>query len=391
MAALGPIVSASTDGKNLLLKTPHGVVQLNRFWLRDNAPLEGDRAGLFRELSIDDLPTDLAITGVELVDARVQISFSDGFQDWFDGRWLVKEAALNNGSSSSPASAIRERPALPRFSFADLVHGSADHHRFLEAVCTDGAALVTEMPEASTGTEGLAALIGPIRETDFGRIFEIVTEPKPFTPSQSASALDPHTDDPYRYTPSGISALHCVTPSEGSGGASIVVDGFAIADHLRTNVPGAFDVLSTVPVPFVHERTASVEQGSAVHLRAEAPIIAVDRSGAISGIRFHERSMGVLRLDPDLAERVYLAVKLFANAVRSPEWCLEYHLEAGEALVYDNQRMLHGRTGFSGAQTRRHLRLFTVDRSLAHSQLRLLRARFAPDTAEDRLPAGNLS
>ena len=150
-------------------------------------------------------------------------------------------------------------------------------------------------------------------------------------------------------------------------------------------------MLSTIPVPFVHERSASVEQGAAVHLRAEAPIIAVDRSGAVAGIRFHERSMGTLRLDPDLADRVYLAVKLFANAVRSPEWCLEYHLEAGEALVYDNQRMLHGRTGFLGAQTRRHLRLFTVDRSLAHSQLRLLRARFAPEAANERLPAGDLS
>ncbi len=46
---------------------------------------------------MDDIPSDLAITEVELVDAHVQITFSDGFTDRFDGPWLLAEAALNEG------------------------------------------------------------------------------------------------------------------------------------------------------------------------------------------------------------------------------------------------------------------------------------------------------
>ena len=135
----------------------------------------------------------------------------------------------------------------------------------------------------------------------------------------------------------------------------------------------------------------SVEQGGDVYLRAEAPIIAVDASGRVCGIRFHERSRATLRLDADLAERFYPALMMFRRAVIGDGSVWRRHLAAGEAIVYDNQRVLHARSGFEGAQTRRHLRLCTVDRDQVHSRLRRLRERYAPGTENALLPSGNLS
>ncbi len=247
------------------------------------------------------------------------------------------------------------------------------------------------LPDAAEATEHLADLLGHIRETDFGRIFDIVSEPEPFTPSQSTMALDPHTDDPYRYTPSGISILHCMQPSDGGGGESTVVDGFAVAEDIRSSDPEAFELLTTVTVPFIHRRTEAVDQGDDVFLCADAPVVSVDGNGNVCGVRWHERSMAPMRIDADLADRFYPALSLFSTAVRGGEFTWRHHLAAGEALVYDNQRVLHGRTGFEGAQTRRHIRLCTVDRDQVHSRLRRLRETFAPGTEHDPLPAGSLS
>lgn len=92
----------------------------------------------------------------------------------------------------------------------------------------------TTAPTTGFRSSGLP-VTASVRETDFGWLFDIVVEPDPFTPSQSSAALDLHTDDPYRYTPSGMSILHCVEASAGDGhvgGATIVVDGFAVADAI---------------------------------------------------------------------------------------------------------------------------------------------------------------
>lgn len=360
----------------------------NRFWLRDNCPAEGDRASLFRDFTIDSMPLDLAITSATLDGKFVEVGFSDGMTDRLSVSWLMDHA----GEPRLPdPKTWRSDHRMQRFDWADVSPGNPVHHQLLEVVHSDGVAQVSGLPDDPEATEHLAALLGHIRDTDFGRIFDIVSEPDPFTPSQSTMALDPHTDDPYRYTPSGISILHCVMPSDGDGGASSVVDGFAVAEMIRATDPEAFELLSTVAVPFVHRRTEAVDQGDDVYLCAAAPIISVDADGKVCGIRWHERSMAPMRIDAELADRFYPALARFSSAIRGDEFTWRHHLAAGEALVYDNQRVLHGRTGFEGAQTRRHVRLCTVDRDQVHSRLRRLRETYAPGTEHAPLPAGSLS
>lgn len=387
----GVVASVASTPTEVTIRFDDNVdVRCNRFWLRDNCPSDGDRASLFRRFSVAMLPDDLSIVAATLVAGLVRIEFDDGMTDDFDPGWLRQHAAPT--TAGEPFGCVPWRAGFEpdRFDFGRATPESDRHHDLLEAVARSGCAIVTGIPDHAA-TERLASLLGPIRETDFGRVFDIVHEPQPFTPSQSATALDPHTDDPYRYTPSGVSILHCVTPSDGDGGASVIVDGFAVAEAIRSDDPAAFELLTTIAVPFVHRRAEAVDQGGDVRLRAEAPIIALDAIGRVCGIRFHERSMATQTLDADLAEQFYPALVRFSRAVLGGEHSWRHHLAAGEAIVYDNQRVLHGRSGFEGAQTRRHLRLCTVDRDQVHSRLRRLRERFAPGTECAPLPAGNLS
>ncbi|MEM1332283.1 MAG: TauD/TfdA family dioxygenase [Actinomycetota bacterium] len=366
-----------------------GVVRrLNRFWLRDNCPENGDRASLFRPFNVAEMSDDLTIDGAEIVDTELRLTFSDGCTGWFGADLL----ATSIPDDARPDWAPFDSSCTPtEIEFRHDLADSADHHRLLDAVRRDGFALVTGVADDAEATETLASWLGPIRATDFGRVFDIISELDPFTPSQSTSALDPHTDDPYRYHPPGVSILHCMSPCEGDGGASTITDGFAIARSIAADDPAAFELLTTVEVPYVHQRARSVDQGAAVDLRAAAPIVSLDHAGHICGIRFHERSMAPLRLDPDLVDAFYRALMQFSRRALSAEFSYGRRLAAGEAIVYDNQRVLHGRSTITGANGRRHLRLCTVDRDQVHSRLRRLSAEFDPSNTDAPMTAGSAS
>lgn len=384
--------AVAADGLELTVRFADGTTsRYNRFWLRDNCPSNGPRASLFRPFSVASMSDDLTIVEAERHGDGVRVAFDDGVADVFPDAFLRAFSVPDHPSASrttdEAASATpRDSPPVV-FGFADVVPGEVSHLELLDAVDRHGFAIVSGVP--ATGTEHVASWLGPIRETDFGRVFDIITEPMPFTPSQSGAALDPHTDDPYRYSPAGISLLHCVVPCAGDGGATTIVDGFAVAEAIRAVDVEALRLLATVPVSFVHRRDESVEQGAAVHLRASAPIVSLDAAGRVCGIRFHERSMDTLRLDPDMADAYYRALMLFSTLVNGGRYCVERRLAAGEVVVFDNQRVLHGRSAITGGDVSRHLRLCTVDRDQVHSRLRQLRQRFVPGTEHLPLPSGS--
>ncbi len=183
--------------------------------------------------------------------------------EWSDGH--VSRYPLNHLLSLAARAAGRRTPLLEvesfgadteprRFDSAELTPGSSAHLELPMTVARRGFGLVgglahdgtdsgTDAPAGPT-TEDLARLLGRIRETDFGRVFDIVTEPEAWTLAQSDRGQDPHADDPYRYRPSGISILHCCQAADGDGGATLLVDGFAVAEHLRRDDPRGFPTTS---------------------------------------------------------------------------------------------------------------------------------------------------
>ncbi len=359
---------------------------LNVLWLRDNCPTGGDKASAIRSFSLGQLDPEVSILEARVDDGDLVVGFSDGHRARFGGGWLADTVAPR----AEPATELwRSRPPQ-RLQFADVVTDGG-HLRLLEQLVSHGAAVVVGLTADLADTETLAARLGRIRETDFGRVFDIVSEPDVWELSQSSSALDPHTDDPYRYTPSGMSLLHCVEASPTGGGASILVDGFSVGGELRESDPGAFEVLSTVPLPWIRRRVDDNDQGDPVDLVAWAPVFRLDGRGGIAGVRFHERSLGIIPGSPDHVDAVYRALMAFIARIRSPDHQWIHRLEPGEALVFDNQRVLHGRTAFEGDEGRRHLRLCTVDRDQVHSRLRLLRRHLRRGDPDQHLPAGNLS
>lgn len=385
------ILAARPDSQELILDWSNGSRdRISIFWLRDNCPTAGDRNSAIRTFSLEDLPDGLALQSAELsADRRLTITWQpDGHVSHFDSGWLANNLPGRRRRAKSETWGAELQHSLPWIAHADIAEGNAGHLELLQSIAGRGFALIRDIPDNEAATEALLNRAGFVQENDFGRIFNIVSEPEVWELSQSDQALHVHTDDPYRHTPPGISLLHCVEASPEGGGVSVLTDGFAVAERFKEADPVGFELLSSIPVPFIRYREDPVPQGDDVFLLTEAPIISLDPAGQVSGVRYHERSMAPLDLPPDLMADYYPALIAFTKLLYSTEFRIMHSLRSGEAVMFDNQRVLHGRTAFDGKAGRRHMRLTQTSRDQFHSRLRLLRSRMGAEGAADWLPTG---
>ncbi|WP_062436590.1 2-trimethylaminoethylphosphonate dioxygenase [Herbidospora daliensis] len=349
----------------------------NPMWLRDNCPCPDcrDPHSGQKFFQITDLPDDLAIgTLAERADQIEVTWFPDGHRSVYPRAWLTAPAAVDHRSEAgkrlwSAADLTQAPEALPEADWHTYLSMPAERLRVLEAVQRLGFALLRGVPVEEGQVLEVAESFGYVRETNYGRLFDVRVEPAPGNLAFTSRAIAPHTDNPYRDPVPTIQLLHCLT-NAAEGGDSGLVDGFHAAALLRAEDPGAFAVLARTPVPFVY-RDAQTE------LSAFRPLIDVDPLGHVREVRFNNRSFGTLRSPGGF----YDAYRAFAKVLARPELMLTFRLGPGDCLIFDNTRLLHARTAFeqSGA---RHLQGAYADLDGLASTLAVLRRTIALDELE---------
>jgi gamma-butyrobetaine dioxygenase len=217
----------------------------------------------------------------------------------------------------------------------------------------------------------VAGSVGFVRETNYGRLFDVQAKVDPANLAYTAMAIAPHTDNPYRDPVPTVQLLHCLA-SAAEGGDSGLADGFAAAGLLRTEDPAAFGILAATPVTFRYADATA-------ELRATMPMIGLDPRGQIREIRFNNRSLQPLALtcgdrllEPAEADAFYRAYLAFAEILQRPELILTFRLSPGDCVAFDNTRVLHARTAFTSAG-RRHLQGCYADLDGVESALAVLR------------------
>jgi gamma-butyrobetaine dioxygenase len=352
-------------------------------WLRDNCgcghcrdPRNGQK--LFQ---ITDLPPDLAVgtTAPATVDGSAGwevVWQPDGHRSHYADAWLV--SALDHGTVDDTADAdlrIEDAKtlwraadlagALPSASWADYLRDPTVRRTALDAVARLGFAVLRDVPLREGQVTAVAETFGFVRETNYGRIFEVRVEENPNNLAFTGERITPHTDNPYRDPVPTLQLLHCLVNST-EGGDSGLVDGFLAAALLREQDPAAFEVLARTPVPFVF-----ADRGT--HLSAHRPMIGTDPHGRIREIRFNNRSIGTLRLPAARTAAFYAAYRTFAELLLRPELQLDFRLTPGDCLVFDNTRLLHARTAFHSSGGR-HLQGCYADLDGLFSTRAVLRA-----------------
>lgn len=215
----------------------------------------------------------------------------------------------------------------------------------------NGIAVLTGVPTEPGQVLDIAQHLGFVRETNYGRLFDVWSEPEPNNLAYSSLGLPLHTDNPYRDPCPTVQLLHCLRPA-AEGGASRFADGFAAAERLRVSDPEAFVVLSTSQQRF----RFSDEH---VDLQATRPLIEVDPMGTVRAVSVNHRSMETPAAGPGV-QAFYAAYASLVALLNDPTDLVDLKLQSGELVGFDNRRVLHARTAFS-ATAPRHLQGCYID------------------------------
>lgn len=354
------------------------VGDLPAMWLRDNCPCaecRDPRSGQ-KLFQIGALPAGLRVGSAtdaagDAASAVEVVWEPDGHRSSYPLAWLEGVRPGRNGHGDLRTEAGKElwtarevAGRLPEAGWEEYLGEPGVRARMLESVLRLGFMLLRGVPGREGQVLEVAGTFGYVRETNYGKLFDVRVEPDPNNLAFTSAAITPHTDNPYRDPVPTLQLLHCLV-NNAAGGDSGLVDGFAAAAMLRREDPEAFDVLTRTPVPFVF-RDAGTE------LRADRPLIDTDPLGRVREVRFNNRSIGTLRLAADELEDFYAAYRTFAELLLRPELQLDLRLTPGDCLVFDNTRLLHARTAFAqdGA---RHLQGCYADLDGLASTLAVLR------------------
>jgi gamma-butyrobetaine dioxygenase len=350
-------------------------------WLRDNLPADRDPHSGQRLIDIADLPEDPKIRSAVARNGTVQVEWdAESGSASFELRWLHAHAAGAAGRRTRfaphhwPDGARLDAARDFAWAIFSAAPGErAPRARWMTRLLCDGIAFLSQVPSTEAGILAAASLVGRVAETNYGRVFDVRSVPQPENLAYSDLGLGLHTDNPYREPVPGFQVLHALVASP-DGGESLFGDGFAIAEHLRTAFPDAFAVLTRTPVPFLY-RSADTE------LYAERPLIQLSCAGAIAAVHYNSRSIAPLPPAARDARAFYAAYRRFAALLRDSRFHLRLRLRDGDLVVFDNQRILHGRTAFSSARHPRHLRGCYLTRDSVYSEAALLRRESPEDDA----------
>lgn len=368
----------SQNGNILTLLVDGDEHKFHAIWLRDNAPDPETRSAENgqRLIALRDIPAETCISKLSQSDNQLKLTFDpEGKEIAYDTQWLISHS-YSNGAQRSADILPTETKAwdsslmgnVPVASFSDVQTDEVALKNWLSDFKTYGFAKLTDGPVEDKALMKVVDLFGHVRETNYGRHFEVRTEVNPTNLAYTGLGLQAHTDNPYRDPVPTVQVLYCLE-SSAAGGENMVVDGFAVALKLKEENQAWFDVLSKYCARFEY-----AGDGDTI-LRSKRPIIELAPDGELVGVRFNNRSAAAITDVPfEDMETYYAAYRRMGEIIDDPAMEVTFRLEPGESFVVDNTRVLHARKGYSGAGTR-WLQGCYADKDGLYSKLAVLQER----------------
>jgi gamma-butyrobetaine dioxygenase len=255
-------VEAELTGPDLELAIEGQLLRFPAVWLRDNCPCPDCVAPgtTQKRKNITAMPNGVAITRTDHGGDSVTVTFvPDQHRSEFSRSWLAAHAPDGNGDVDERAEDAKKLwlaadldPAVgqfPEVNWSRYLDQSAERIGALAAVLRLGFVLLRGVPPEPARVLEVASSFGFVRETNYGRLFDVRVEPAPGNLAFTSQAITPHTDNPYRDPVPTVQLLHCLRAA-GQGGDTGLVDGFAAAAALQTANPQSFGTLAGTAAPF---------------------------------------------------------------------------------------------------------------------------------------------
>ncbi len=368
--ALAPGVTMKDHGLEVPL--PGGKSgYFNFYWLRDNCPTSFDRQTRERTFDIFHHVREPRPASVSLSSDALEITWmEDGHTSRYSLEWLSQYSGGRR--RPDPADLLRRAwysdhyPQIARFAQPKLMEDSRAVVAWIEAMLVEGIAILTDMPDSDEALTETVRLIGHVRPTFFGEYFDVKTHINPTNLGYTAKALELHTDTPAEEMAPGVQFLHCRANSV-EGGMSLFLDGVAVANDLRKECPEDFRLLSETLIPYYCEHDS-------YDMRSRQRVIELDERGEVSGVTISQHMADIFDLPQAFLDRYYPAFCRFGRMLQSDKYLMRFRMNAGECIVFDNHRIVHGRSAYSATSGERYLRGCYADRGEMRSAYRALAA-----------------
>ena len=339
-------------------------IKLNSLWLRERLSGEDyiDQNNLQRLYEPSLLDDSLSINKYSLDEDFLNVEFTDGSSGKFSINDLYDEI---NFIDVIPEKKIwDEKHNLKIYDNNDILRDNKKLIEMLSTFYEYGYVVIQNTKAEENEVINFAEKLGPVRSTNFGKLFNVVSKPNPNDLAYTALELKSHSDNPYRKPVPGIQLLHCIA-NESTGGDSSLVDGYSLSVSLKKNHPDYYKILTETEVNF---KFTDVD----VILEDRAKIIDLDFNGKFKQIRFSGRLDYVPLLEDDQLKIFYKARKFLYELCNSDEFKIKFRLSKGMIAMFDNLRLLHGRTKFDPNTGFRHLQGCYIDHDVTEGKLRRL-------------------
>lgn len=345
-------VSLDVDGGGILLTIAKDKqMALHPLWVRERTegPQDFDPINHQRLYDHSEFSPDLKITKCEPAENdNFVVEFSDGYYSNISLTKIEQEIGWRDNPEDLPI----PKPWTTELKFTtDLTWEGLDDPKQLMKMLVDfltyGFCIMQNTPTQRDVLLKLAGRFGYVRDTHWGKIFDVEQKPDATDSAYTDAALASHTDNPYREPIPGLQFLHCLK-NDVSGGFSTLVDGIAITDRLREEEPEQAKVLEEINVRFRYHGPSAI-------LENFGPTIERDHRGIVRRIRLSSKLDFVPALDRKTLDLFYAGRRRLNELSNSPEFRISFPFRPGTLLMMDNYRLLHGRTAFDGKQGHRLL------------------------------------
>ncbi|MGV8936683.1 MAG: TauD/TfdA family dioxygenase [Allorhizobium sp.] len=353
----------------LSVPLPSGTAYFNYYWLRDACQSSIDpqtRERIFDISALTSAPKPQAarIEGAELV------------VEWQGGPLISRfsldllAAVSRDGHGGDPADIPRKlwyadyHPNMRRVTQEAVVNTPEGRAFLSRALIEDGIAIVTDMEASKESLFRLVNALGPVTPSAEGLSFEVRVEIAPTNLAFTARALEMHTDLPGEEAAPGVQFLHCLENTV-EGGRSLYLDGAAVAAALKEEDPEAFDLLASHKIPFFYRHDKW-------DYRAHQRVIECDARGHVSGVTISQHLQDNIDLPQALLDSYYPALVKFIRMMKEDRFLCRFRSIAGQCVVFDNHRIVHGREAYAAESGKRHMRGCYMDRGAMRSTYRVL-------------------
>jgi len=348
-------VTVEPGGTVVKLCLGNKIMRFHAIWLRDNAQdyETRDQINGQRLIALKQIPSDTWVSDARVEADSLLITFKpENKVIRYDFDWLMENnydevKNLRRGWISQDNETWGSDLAfVPSCDFDKLTKRNISTLKWLGDVRKYGFGKITNGPITEGALFKVIELFGYVRETNYGKHFEVRTEVNPSNLAFTGLALQAHTDNPYRDPVPTLQLLYCLE-SSAAGGENMLVDGFKAITRLREENEEYFDLLSNYSARFEYKNNKDV------HLKSRRPIIELSSNGELLAIRFNNRSMSAVNDVPfDKMENWYSAYRRLGEIIDDPDMEITFRLNPGEAFIVDNTRVLHARKGYSGTGKR---------------------------------------